>query len=261
MVIRDLGDTIMSARAYGLVIFLMLSLVAAGSQRPPNEAKFLGREIADIYVTDTRGEQHLLSALIGSEPVLLSPVYTSCPSACSVITAHLKEAVAKAGGLGKNFTVITFSFDHEDSPEDLQVFTDRWKLEEPSWKVVAADREGTNMLLASIDFEITKDDRGEFEHPNVVLVVSPGMKISRFIHGVVPKSRDIKIGILEAKKEQSSLSFYEGFLARCFKFDSESNTYVVDWPFVIQVTVGLLFISTLVILVIRDMFFRDIEAA
>lgn len=229
-------------------------------QRQPNEAKYLGLPLADIEVVDALGNKSLLSALIQGGPILLSPVYTKCPSACSVITAHLKGAVKKAGGLGEKYTVVTFSFDHEDTPEDLQVFVQRWELDNMEWKTVSADSTSTALLLQSIDYEVVKDNYGEYEHPNVVVVISTDMKISRFIHGVIPRSRDINMGVLEASKGNISLSFYDGFLLRCFKFDNEAKRYVIDWAFVTQVSVGLFVLSVLAVILIRDMFFKDIAA-
>lgn len=237
--------------------FLSLSLYSSG-QRPPDENKYLGRQLEDVEVFDPKGGRFKISDFFGDVPVLISPIYTKCPGSCSVITANLKEAVNKSGGLGGKYKVLTFSFDHGDGPADLQAFIRRWKLGD-NWEVVATDFENTQKLLASIDFEIIKDTVfGDYLHPNVVVVASPGMKISRFVYGVFPTARDINMAVLEAKQEKTSLSFYEGLVLNCFRFDNDLKTYTIDWPFVINMFVGITFISGLLFFVFRDMFFKDV---
>ncbi len=230
-------------------------------QRPPNEAKYLGKQLEDIVVFDKEGNHFKISEYFGDIPVILSPIYTKCPGSCSIITANLKEAVSNAGGLGKDYKILTFSFDYDDEPKDLQAFTNRWKLEEAFWKVVSTDEENTKKLLAAIDFEVIKDTVfGDFLHPNVVIVASPEMKISRFVYGVFPTARDINMSVLEAKQEKTSLSLYEGLVLNCFRFDSNLKTYIVDWPFIIQTFAGITVILGLLFLVVKDSFFKDIEA-
>jgi protein SCO1 len=242
------------------LLFIFISLNTYG-QRPPNEAKYLGKKLNDIEVMDKDGNRKNISEFFGDVPVILSPIYTKCPSSCSVITGSLKDAVNKAGGLGTDYRVLTFSFDFEDEPKDLQTFGKRWKLDENNWEVVSSDEESTKLLLESIDFEVVKDTvYGEYLHPNVVMVISPGMKISRFVYGVFPTARDINMSVLEAKQEKTSLSFYDGLVLNCFRFDNDLKTYVVDWKFVAQIVAGVSTIFVLLFLVIRDSFFKDMDA-
>lgn len=242
-----------------LMPFLCLFYNSLYSQRDPNETKFLGKQLADIEVFDSKNNRNKLSELIKDRPIILSPIYTKCPSSCSIITANLKEAIKKSKGMGKEYEVLTFSFDYYDTPKDLKTFTKRWDITGESWKVVASDKESTSQLLSSIDFEIIKEKSGDYLHPNVLVVITPKMKISRFVYGVFPSARDIDMAVLEAKKEKTSLSFYEGFLLNCFKFDATSKKYIIDWAFIIQICVGIFFISGLLFFVIRDLFFKDLR--
>jgi protein SCO1 len=235
-----------------LILLLSLCLDASG-QRPPNETKFLGQRPGDIEVFDSQNNRFKISDFVNDMPVLLSPIYTKCPSSCSIITANLKEAVKKSGGLGEKYKVLTFSFDYNDTPKDLKTFEKRWKLDDENWKVVASDKENTEKILASIDFEIIKDTvLGDFYHPNVVIVISPGMKISRFVYGAFPNARDINMSVLEAKQEKTSLSLYEGFLLNCFRFDQNTKKFIPDWAFILQFCIGFSFIGALLIFLIKD---------
>ncbi len=242
-----------------LTAFLCFKIIFAYSQRDPNEVKFIGKNLADIEVFDSENNRIKLSELIKDKPVIFSPVYTKCPSSCSIITANLKEAVKKSNGLGKEYNIITFSFDYFDTPKDLKTFKKRWNISGNDWNVLASDEENTMKILSSIDFEIIKEKSGDYLHPNVLVVVTPKMKISRFVYGVFPSARDIDMAVLEAKKEKTSLSFYEGFLLNCFKFDAVAKKYIIDWAFIIQICVGIFFISGSLFFVVRDLFFKDLR--
>jgi protein SCO1/2 len=242
-----------------LSAFLYLEVISACAQRDPNEVKFIGKNLADIEVFDSENKRTKLSELIKDKPVILSPVYTKCPSSCSIITANLKEAVKKSNGLGKEYNIITFSFDYFDTPKELKTFKKRWNISGEEWKVLATDKENTMKILSSIDFEIIKEKSGDYLHPNVIVVITPKMKISRFVYGVFPSARDIDMAVLEAKKEKTSLSFYEGFLLNCFKFDAVAKKYIIDWAFIIQICVGIFFISGSIFFVVRDLFFKDLR--
>ncbi len=54
----------------------------------------------------------------------------------------------------------------------------------------------------------------------------------------MPKPRDIKLSLIEAKEGSFSLSPVEGFLLRCFRFNPATKTYDIDWAFLIEVVMG-----------------------
>lgn len=219
----------------------------------PEEEKFLGKYIANIPVTNAYNETLFLQDLIGNKPTLLSPIYTKCPHSCSFITANLKKALEEVDLSPEDFHVITFSFDSTDSAKDLSSFTDRWKLNNAYWHVVTASSPHIQQLLASIDFKIEWDSKfQQYNHPNVVVVITPSGRISRYVYGIFPRSKDLKMALLEAKKENTSLSLYEGFLLRCFAYDPASKQFVLNRKFILMVISGGLAVSSMIILTIRS---------
>ncbi|MDH5397453.1 MAG: cbb3-type cytochrome c oxidase subunit I [Cyclobacteriaceae bacterium] len=220
----------------------------------PDQKKFLGKDIANIEVFDRSGNKFMLYDLIKNKPVILSPIYTSCPHSCSLITANLKEVAEKIDGYGTQFTVISFSFDDADTPKDLDNFSKRWQLNGTDWNIISARKENIDSLLKSINFKIQKDEiSGDYAHPNLAVVLTPKKRISRYIFGIFPDKKDLKLAIMEATDEKTSFSFYDGLYLNCFQYDVNSGTYVIDWSFLIQVFAGLSVIGSLSIITIRQL--------
>lgn len=228
---------------------LLISIIAliSCSFQTPNENNFLGKQIANIRVFDSKGAGFFLYDLIKNKPTILSPVYTKCPHSCSVITSNLKNVVDEMGGLGTNFQVITFSFDTTDAAADLKSFGERWNLDETNWNIVSAKGSDIKKLLSSIDFDIEwNSDAEQYDHPNLVVMVTPTGKISRYIYGITPKVHDLKISVIEARNEQTSVGVFDGLYIRCFAWDPNSKTFILDSSFITEVAIS--FVTMIAIL-------------
>ena len=116
------AQTLAAACAAALSI-AAFSWVPAWSQYvpPPDERVALGTTVPDARLVDERGDTLALYDLART-PLILSPVFTTCPHACPAITASLIEALDGLGGCGKTFNVLTLSFDPNDTPEALRAY-------------------------------------------------------------------------------------------------------------------------------------------
>lgn len=233
-------------------ITALILFIALCSFNMPNEDMHLGKKIPDIQVTTPKGERKsIYEFLTGKNPVLLSPVYTKCAGACSIITGGLEGSINELGTLGKDFSIITFSFDSKDTPADLESFRKRWKLDGRYWNVVSSDEAGIRELLTSIDFQVDYDSiMGQYAHPNMVIVLTPTGKISRYVYGISPKPNDLRLSLLEAKKENTSLGLFEGIFLRCFRFDPGLKTYHADLGFIFQLVAGSISLSIMAVYVL-----------
>lgn len=218
---------------------LLIVLLANTGFRMPREADFLGRSVADVPLMLSDGSSPMLSTLRGGVPTILSPVYTDCPSFCSAITANLKASLDELGSRAGEYNVVSVSFDTTDKTFNLSNFAKRWKLDTERWSVATGRGQDMLDLLRSIDFEYEWNAKTrEFEHPNVVIVLTPSGKISRYLYGIKPNSSDLKLAILEARAEQSGLGLYDGFIVRCFVYDPVTGSYVADRKFILMIVSG-----------------------
>lgn len=210
----------------------------------PNEKNFLAQKAANIRVFDATGKTFELYSLLGKKPLIISPVYTRCHSLCGVISNGVQTAINGLGTLGQDFTVVSFSFDSSDRQMNLAAYENRWKMDGVNWKTISASGEAIQQLLSSIGYEYDYDPATkEFNHPSILIVLTPGGKISRFIYGVNPSKKDIKLAVIEAMAEKTRPGLFKGFYLRCFGYDPALKTYKPDWRFIISTSAGLLMIS------------------
>ncbi len=226
----------------------------------PDDKLYTGRKVVSVSVNKASGDTALLLGDTRGLPVILSPVYTRCPSACSLISGGLKRSIQSIGPPGEEYMIITFSFDHNDSAEDLKGFEERWGMDGITWKTVNADSMATARLLESIDYHFDYDPQsGEYAHPNVTLVLTPSGRISRYIYGVEPKARDLELALMEASLEKTSSggggSWLRQIYIKCFAFDPGTKTYHLEWKFIIQTSAGILILAIMGTLLVRSLFF------
>jgi protein SCO1/2 len=203
-----------------LILFSVL-LLFCSSFNLPEEKKFIGRKVENILLTDAKGKQYDLYSLLNKKPIILSPIYTKCPSTCSIVSNGLKECTDKLGTLGIDFSIISFSFDSSDRKEELENFETHWKIDGESWRATTASFS---------------------EIPNLVIILTPSGRISRYVYGITPKAKDIKLAVMEASAEKTRLSIIKGLYLKCFAFDPVTKTYKLDWGFLISTSAGIFFI-------------------
>ncbi|HRQ51644.1 MAG TPA: SCO family protein, partial [Agriterribacter sp.] len=219
----------------------------------PDEKKFLAQKAADITVFDAAGNHFKLFSLLGKKPLIISPVYTRCYSLCGVISGGVQTVINELGTLGQDFTMVSFSFDSSDRRMNLAAYENRWQMDGVNWKAISASGEAIQQLLSSIGYEYDYDPATKaFNHPSILIVVTPGGRISRFIYGVNPSKKDIRLAVIEAMAEKTRPGLFKGFYLRCFGYDPVLKTYKPDWRFIISTSAGLLMIGLVSLLFIRS---------
>ncbi len=168
-------------------LFFLFHIVqgsTSGTGIPPNENRTLGKKVPDVVLVDSEGNKFNLYDLKG-KPVILSPIYTNCTSACPIITESLKKIVSKLGVPGKDFYIISLTFDVKDKLKDLKNFREKHAIRSDGWKVVLAqDKSQLFKLLDAIDFRFATLPNREFVHPNLVVFLDKDMVIRKYLYGV-----------------------------------------------------------------------------
>jgi len=89
-----------------------------------DESKVLGNKLkGDFALIDENGKEFKLADMLG-QPLILVLSYYSCDGSCSVINADLRDRLAGVTKvkLGKDFKVLTVSFDKDDTLDTLGKF-------------------------------------------------------------------------------------------------------------------------------------------
>lgn len=185
----------------------------------------------DLKFVNEKSETVTLREII-DKPTILSFVYFDCPGLCSPLLDGVGDIIKRSDMvLGKDYQVITFSFNFRDTPEKAKEkkkrFTQRYaKGKSDGWIFLTADSATIFNITHSTGF-ITKAVGLDFVHPSAIIAVSPQGMITRYLYGITFLPLDFKMSIIEANKEQPRPTI-QRVLAICYSYDSESNSFALD---------------------------------
>ncbi len=194
-----------------LFLFSFAGAQTGGTGIPPNESRTLGNQVPDVVLVDSEGKEFNLYQLKG-KPVVLSPIYTHCTSACPIITESLKKTVGLFGKPGKDFYILSLTFDPKDSIADLKRFKREHSLGK-EWKVVMVkDKSQLFELLDAIDFRFATLPNREFVHPNLIVFLDKDMVIRKYMYGVTFDRLEFANALRIARGEVALPEKFRGYL-------------------------------------------------
>lgn len=181
---------------------------------------------------DETGQEITLGELFKT-PVLLMLVYYRCPGICTPLLSGVAEAIRNLKLTpGKNFIVITISFDERENfelaGEKKRNYLNVLKRDFPpsAWRFLTGKKESINRITSAVGFRYKRDGDG-FIHPAGVVVLSQDGKIIRYIYGTAFLPFDFRLSLLEASSG-NVLSPVNRALKLCFKYDPKAKRYVFD---------------------------------
>lgn len=191
----------------------------------------------DIMLRDEDNEPVKIKDLLTpGKPVILNLAYFRCPRLCSITADGLIQVMneQKALELGKDFKILTVSFDPKDTPESAGNKAVRYRervlqgvsLKE-NWLFLTSDQEDIKKLTDAVGFKF-KPDGEEFAHPSGVIVLTPEGKVSRYLEGIQYDPEDFRFALLEASEGKiGSSELINKVLLFCYGFDPIGKRYAL----------------------------------
>jgi protein SCO1 len=190
----------------------------------------------ELTFVEAGGQPMALRALFdGTHPVVLVLAYAACPQLCSLVLEGTVSAVrtlaARGFTLGTDYRIATISFDARERPEQAARRQARVRDTlgdlgpRAAWPFLVGDDAGLAALTGALGFRFLRDPRtGALAHAAVVFVLTPDGVIARYLYGVEPPPRDLKLALLEAGDGKTG-SFGDKILLRCFHYDPATRRY------------------------------------
>jgi protein SCO1/2 len=187
----------------------------------------------DLVFRDEKGADVKLGALFG-KPAILTLVYYTCEHVCPLMLSGLSQALPRLAVVaGKDYRVITVSFDETDTPEKARDVRKNYikaagsAFPEEGWKFLTGDRESIQKLTQSVGFRFRKDIHG-FNHPVVLIFLSPEGKISKYLpvtkyqygaeYPITFSSFDLNVSLAEAAQGKAVTGLKKALLY-CFSHE------------------------------------------
>ena len=186
----------------------------------------------DIPFRDERGDEVTIGDYLGDRPVVLLPAYYSCPMLCPLTIEGTARALkALSFDAGREFDVVVFSFDPNDGPaaaaKQKAAALARYGRErgEGGWHFLTGSPESIRTLTDAIGYRYALEEKsGEYAHPAGLTILTPTGQISRYLFGLDPSPRDVRLALVESTDEKIG-SPVDEVLLFCLQYDPAHGRY------------------------------------
>ena len=244
-----------------LLLIFCLSALWISAQRPAaitdvevGIVEHLGDTIPlDLRFVNEKGDTVALRQLI-DKPTVLSFVYFDCPGLCSPLLDGVSDVIEKSDlELGKDYKVITISFNYRDTPEKAREKKKNFlrrhsKSRSDNWTYLTTDSATIFRITDAAGFKV-KSVGFDFIHPSAIIITSPAGKITRYLYGVTFLPFDFKMAIGEAQKGIAQPSINR-VLEFCFSYDPQGRRYTLEVTRVAGIVIIFIFLVTILVLFI-----------
>lgn len=204
-----------------------------------DEGRFLGKKaLSDLPLVDASGQPFTLAQKL-DKPTVLVLSYFTCDGSCSVINQDLKAQLEgiKDFSPGRDFNVVTLSFDKNDTTETLNTFKAGLKMPEvmkQGWTFgTFKNPDDIKKFTDNIGFTYfwSPQDRAFF-HPGAFLFLTPKEgRLARVLYALNTGSLDVKLAVLDAKggnfKPNEIIDYA---VSLCYSYNYKEGRYTYNIP-------------------------------
>jgi len=214
----------------------------------------------DLTFTDDLGRKVQLADYFGQKPLILNFVYYGCPMLCGEELAGLESALRVLKfDLGKEFEVVTISFDPKDTPEAAakkkEQFLRRYNRSgaERGWHFLVGQPTAIDAVTRAAGFQYEYDQKtGQFAHSTAIMVLTPQGKIAQYYYGIEYPPKDLRLALVEASQNRIG-NVVDELLLYCYHYDPEKGKYSATVMRVLRLmaVATMLCVGTLLLVMIR----------
>ena len=186
----------------------------------------------DLEFRDEAGRAVPLSNFFHGKPVLLALVYYRCPMLCTqILNGVVGSLKAVAFNPGRDFEVVSISFDPKDTPElaasKKQTYLRRYGRDATAngWHFLTGDEAPIKALTDAVGFHYKYDAATQqFAHASGIMLLTSQGRLSRYFYGVEFAPRDVRLGLVEASQNQIG-NVTDEVLLFCYHYDAATGKY------------------------------------
>jgi len=186
----------------------------------------------DLVFRDEQGRSVRLGEFFNGKPVILALVYYNCPMLCNQVLNGLASSLdVLKFDVGKEFNVVTVSFDPRDTPEiaaaKKEGYMARYKRAGAAdgWHFLSGDSASIEQLTNSVGFKYEFDEKtNQFAHASGIMILTPQGKLARYFYGIEYAPKDLRLGLIEASENKIGTPV-DALLLYCYHYDPTTGKY------------------------------------
>lgn len=174
----------------------------------------------------------LREAMLDGKPAVLTLVYYECPMLCNLIMNGTLKALQNVPyQIGQDFTVLTVSFDHEETHVLAAAKKENYveeldhKNADAGWYFMVGGEENIAQVAESVGFTFEyQPETGEYAHRSAIMILTPEGRVSRYFPGVNYPDRDFRFGLVDASDGKIG-SVVDRVFMLCYHYDPTMGQY------------------------------------
>jgi protein SCO1 len=209
---------------------------------------------------DESGKAVRLGDYFGRKPMILNLVYYQCPMLCGEVLSGLESALRVLKfDVGKEFDVLTVSFDPKETPEMAAAKKAEYlkRYGRPGaaagWHFLTGAPASIDALTNAAGFQYQYDPKsGQFAHATAIMVLTPEGKIAQYYYGVEFAPKDLRLGLIQASENKIG-TVVDQVLLYCYHYDPDTGKYGAIISRVLQLAAGatVLILGTFLVVMFR----------
>ncbi len=248
--ILTLGATLLTVAAFGQRMTQGIMSPPA-NMRPPG-LKNVGIEQhlndqipPELTFRDETGKAVRLADYFGKKPLILNLVYYQCPMLCGEVLSGLESALRVLKfDVGKEFDVLTVSFDPKETPEMAAAkkaeFLKRYGRAGAAdgWHFLTGSQASIDALTKAAGFQYEYDPKtGQFAHATAIMVLTPEGRIAQYYYGVEFAPKDLRLGLVQASQGKIG-SIVDEVLLYCYHYNPDTGKYGAIISRILKIAAG-----------------------
>jgi protein SCO1 len=199
----------------------------------------------DLTFRDETGKSVRLADYFGRKPMILNLVYYQCPMLCGEVLSGLESALRVLKfDVGKEFDVLTVSFDPKETPEMAAAkkaeFLKRYGRAGAAegWHFLTGPKASIDALTKAAGFDYEYDPKtGQFAHATAIMVLTPEGRIAQYYYGVEFAPKDLRLGLVQASQGKIG-SVVDEVLLYCYHYNPDTGKYGAIISRILKIAAG-----------------------
>jgi protein SCO1/2 len=215
----------------------------------------------DTSFNDESGHAVALGDYFGTRPVVMVFAYYDCPMLCTLVINGLASALDVLSlEPGKDFEIVTVSFDPRDTPAAAAAkkaaYIARYKRPgaAASWHFLTGEQRSIDRLAHAAGFRYVWDtETKQFAHPTGIIVLTPDGRLARYLFGIEYGPRDLRYAVVEASNGKVG-SAVDSLLLYCYHYDPTTGRYGVAIMRVVRIAAAgtVLALGAFIVVMVRS---------
>ncbi len=186
----------------------------------------------DLEFKGEDGKPVTLRQLI-DKPTILTLNYFRCAGICTPQLSGVAEVLNRTEAIpGKDFQVLTVSFDERDEPEVAAQKRINYlgEITRPfpptAWRFLTGPGATSKALADAVGFKY-KRVNNDFVHAAAIIFISPKGQVTRYMYGTAYLPADLQMAAQESARGEAQPTINK-FLKFCFSYDPAGRRYVLN---------------------------------